>query len=81
MGRASSYRGARPLTVSSPRFLGAVPLFLLSLFRVGRYHPGAGGYAQTVGVDTVFFDSLCARYARGRIVCAMRVAWWRVRIA
>lgn len=72
MGRASSYRGARPLAVSSHSLLGAAPLFsphrLSSSCR--RYPLGVGGYAPTPCIDPVFFDSLCARYARHRILCA-----------
>ena len=30
----------------------------------------SGGYALPLGVAPVFFDSLCARYARRRILCA-----------
>lgn len=72
MGRASSCRGARPLAVSSHSLLGAAPLFsphrLSSSCR--RYPLGVGGYAPTPCIDPVFFDSLRARYARHRILCA-----------
>lgn len=74
MGRASSYRGARPLAVSSHSLLGAAPLFsphrLSSSCR--RYPLGVGGYAPTPCIDPVFFDSLCARYAQRCIICSRR---------
>lgn len=38
-----------------------------------------GWLCAAPGCHPVFFDSLCARYAQCRILCAIRVAWWLVR--
>lgn len=63
-GSGLSWGAAPPLT---PRARHRVVAFCCCVFSFCFL---SGGYALPPGVAPVFFDSLCARYARRRILCA-----------